>query len=338
MAAIEGVGSLLGRALLGRGLPLGLRLRAIHYLLTKNCSVFFAFFCQFLSALLSQSGIVFALKLCNVSSLLGVGVVSLRDLLASLLKHPVVLVVVVVPSLVHEILEDLAHVVIVGAFLKLEVAAVLQVLVEFLWKTAGQRLDCRGNLLVLDAVVLVVLGLALEALPREAALQEVDQNETNTFEVVSARLLDPQVGVDTCVASSTGERLVILVGDVLSGLGISVALSQPEVDDVDNVLLLAVADEEVVGLHIAVDKVVIVQKLEPLNHLVSKHQGGLNSELALAVVEQILETRPEEVHDHGVVVALYAEPVDGRNSGSSVENFVDLGFVEQLGKLCLDGL
>ena len=44
-------------------------------------------------------------------------------------------------------------------------------------------------------------------------------------------------------------------------------------------------------------------------HLVSEHEDGFETKLALAVVEEILKTRPEQVDNHDVVVALDAEPV-----------------------------
>jgi len=60
------------------------------------------------------------------------------NLLALLLEDPVVLVVVVMATLVHEVFEDLAHVVVVGPLLELEVTAVLQVDVHFLGDAPGQ--------------------------------------------------------------------------------------------------------------------------------------------------------------------------------------------------------
>ena len=44
-------------------------------------------------------------------------------------------------------------------------------------------------------------------------------------------------------------------------------------------------------------------------HLVGEHEDSFETKLALAVVEEILKTRPEQVDNHDVVVALDAEPV-----------------------------
>ena len=158
------------------------------------------------------------------------------------------------------------------------------------------------------------------------------------------------MSIDTCVPRSACKGLVIFVGDVLARLGVSVALSQAEVDHVDDVLLLAMANEEVVRLHVAMNKVVIVQELQSLDHLVSYHERCFHCELPLAEVEGILQTRSEQVHDHRVVISLDAEPVYARDARcslkvndassltSAVKYFVNLRLIEQLRELCLHRL
>ena len=43
--------------------------------------------------------------------------------------------------------------------------------------------------------------------------------------------------------------------------------------------------------------------------MVSKHEDSFETELAFAVIEEVLEAWPEQVDHHDVVVALDAEPV-----------------------------
>ena len=45
-------------------------------------------------------------------------------------------------------------------------------------------------------------------------------------------------------------------------------------------------------------------------HLISKHQDCLKGELALAIVEEIFQTRAQEINDHDIVVSLNTEPVN----------------------------
>ena len=101
---------------------------------------------------------------------------------------------------------------------------------------------------------------------------------------------------------------------MLSRLGIPVPLREAKIDYVNNILLFAVSDKEVIRFHVPVDKVIVVQELQPLNHLVRDHQRRLYREFSFAEVESVLQAWPEQVHDHGVVVAFDAKPVNSWNS------------------------
>lgn len=74
---------------------------------------------------------------------------------------------------------------------------------------------------------------------------------------------DAQMGVDRGVAGGAGEVLVFAVGDVLVRSCVAVLLGQAEVDNVNQVALLAEPHKEVVGLHVSVDEVLGVDVLDP---------------------------------------------------------------------------
>jgi hypothetical protein len=63
----------------------------------------------------------------------------------------------------------------------------------------------------------------------------------------------------------TRKRLAFPVGNVLLRLGVTVLLSHTEVDNVDNIGALGAwpADQEVVGLNVPVDQVLLVDGLHP---------------------------------------------------------------------------
>lgn len=122
-------------------------------------------------------------------------------------------------------------------------------------------------------------------MPWKSALHEVYQDEAHGLEVVSPGLFYAQMGVHAGVTGSARERLVVLVWDVLTSFGVSVPLGQTKINYIDYVLLFTVADQEIVRLHVSVDKVIIVKELESLDHLVREHQGSLHGEFSLAVVE-----------------------------------------------------
>ena len=146
-------------------------------------------------------------------------------------------------ALVHQVFENLAHVVVVWALLEFQISAVLQVGVKLLWKATSQRLDRCLDFFVLDSVILVILVFALEALPRQITSQEVNQNEADALKVVSATLLNAKVSVHTGITRSTSQRLVVLVRDVFARFRITISLCQAKVDHVHNVLLLSVANQ-----------------------------------------------------------------------------------------------
>lgn len=69
--------------------------------------------------------------------------------------------------------------------------------------------------------------------------------------------------VDAHVPRRSTQALPLSVGDVLLRLGVAVLLGHPKVDDVHNVggLGAGTSDEEVVGLDVAVDEVLLVDSL-----------------------------------------------------------------------------
>ena len=145
---------------------------------------------------------------------------------------------------------------------------------------------------------------------------------------------------------------------MLSSFWIAISLGEAEIDNINDVLFFAVAYQEVIGFHVPVNEVIIVQEFESLDHLVSDHERRLNCEFTLAEVERVFETRTEQVHDHRIVVALYPKPVNRWYSScndqktlanciksksihsclltASIQNLVDLGLIKQLWEFRLD--
>ena len=70
--------------------------------------------------------------------------------------------------------------------------------------------------------------------------------------------------------------------------------------------------------------------------LISQKKNGLEGELAVAEVEEVLERGTQEVDDHGIVVALLPVPTDKGHAYASCERLVDLGLILELRVLCLD--
>jgi len=61
-------------------------------------------------------------------------------------------------------------------------------LIEFFREASCEALDSGRDLLVLYSVILLILAFALETLPGKGPLDEVNQDKTDRFEIVSAGL------------------------------------------------------------------------------------------------------------------------------------------------------
>ena len=96
------------------------------------------------------------------------------------------------------------------------------------------------------------------------------------------------MGVDRSITGSTRQVLVLSVWDVEMGLWVTVLLGQTEIDHVDLVATLSNAHEEVVGLDITVDERLGVDVLDTRDELIGEEQDGLQGELPVAEVEQVL--------------------------------------------------
>eukprot|EP00445_Apocalathium_hangoei_P061646 CAMPEP_0204094030 /NCGR_PEP_ID=MMETSP0360-20130528/190721_1 /ASSEMBLY_ACC=CAM_ASM_000342 /TAXON_ID=268821 /ORGANISM="Scrippsiella Hangoei, Strain SHTV-5" /LENGTH=312 /DNA_ID=CAMNT_0051043337 /DNA_START=633 /DNA_END=1567 /DNA_ORIENTATION=- len=246
--------------------------------------------------------------------------------------------VVLVALAEEQVLEQPAQVGVVGAVLEAQAAAVVQVRDELRREVLAQGLDGCRHLLLHDLLVLLRLRVRLEPLPGQAAAVEVHQHVPDSLQVVTPTLLDTQVCVHTRVARRTSQALALPVGDVLLRLRVTVLLGQAKVDYVDLVGLLAQADQKVVRLDIAVDEVLGMHVLHAVDHLICKHEGRLQAELAIAEAEEILQGRAQQVDDHHVVVALHAVPMDVGDADATCKNLVQLGLIQELRMPGLDGL
>ena len=279
------------------------------------------------------------------------GVDNHSGILLVLVDGPVEDVVVLEALTDEEITEDLAEIRVVGLVIEAERAGVVEVNGKLVGEAAAENLGWGGHLLLHDAIVLLLLGGSLEALPGKGAAAEVEHDVAKRLHVITARLFcdvstqgcgvirtDAQMGVDGGITGSTSQVLVLTVWDVEVSLGVAVLLGQAKVDHVDLVAALADAHEEVVGLDVTVDEGLGMDVFDAGDKLIGEEKHRLERELAVAEVEQILQAGAEEVEDHGIVVALGAEPADERDTDASGQRLVDTGLIFELGVLGLDAL
>jgi len=128
----------------------------------------------------------------------------------------------------------------------------------------GQILNACNSLFNLDLLILFLLTLSWEPLPREPAPNEVHQHDANLLQVVPPCLFNTQVGIETRIPCRTRERLAIFERNVSARLWVFVTLSQAEVYEVENVLVLARTYEEVVGFDVSVEEAIGVNVFNAL--------------------------------------------------------------------------
>ena len=118
--------------------------------------------------------------------------------------------------LLHATLEQPDDVSVVWILSEAQTSAVVHELFEFFWLVATEIFNGRFLLLFLDIGILFGLRPTRESLPRQRALQEVEDDMTNGFEVIPSGLLVPQMGVERGVTCSTSQVLTVTEWDVLA--------------------------------------------------------------------------------------------------------------------------
>lgn len=72
------------------------------------------------------------------------------------------------------------------------------------------------------------------------------------------------------------------------------------------------------------------------HQLVSKEQNSLETELAVAEVEEVLKRGAKQVENHGIVVTFCAVPANERDTNATGKSLVNFGLILELRVLGLD--
>lgn len=118
-------------------------------------------------------------------------------------------------------------------------------------------------LLLAKFLVLLLVSSSPEALPWKIASEEIYENVTQSFQVVSARLLASNMSLDIHVTRRTSIRLAFPVRDVLFRLGVTMLLSHTKIHNVNRIgaLRAGLASKEIFRLDVAVDKILLMDGL-----------------------------------------------------------------------------
>lgn len=100
-------------------------------------------------------------------------------------------------------------------------------------------------------------------------------------------------------------------------------------------LLLPDADQKVVWFDIPVEEAALMDELDSLEHLNSKHKDSLEAKLAPTILVKVLKRRPKQIHDEHIEVSNLAVIVHLRHADSPIKDLVQLGLVVELWELRL---
>ena len=177
--------------------------------------------------------------------------------------HPIVLAILNTTCILQRLREEFSQIIIVRRVLEPEVPHICEVLNKLIRETLAEFLNGSRLLLLANLLVLLLVRSSFETLPWQATSKEVHKHMTQSLQVISPGLFPAKMGVNAHVPSSSRERFTLPVRNVLLGLGVTVLLCHAEIDDVDDVGGFGArpANEEIVGLDIAIDQVLLVNGL-----------------------------------------------------------------------------
>lgn len=166
--------------------------------------------------------------------------------------------------------KEVAQVIVVRGVLEAKIPHIGQVCVELRWEALAQFRNWGGLLLLANLFVLLLISGCLQSLPWQTAPQKVHKYMAKCLQIIASGLLPTKMGVNAHISCCSGERFPLPVWDVLLRFGVSVLLRHSKVHDVNyffaGVLLAGsvaqLSDQEVIGLNIAVDKVLLVDCLD----------------------------------------------------------------------------
>lgn len=219
-------------------------------------------------------------------------------------RTPIVLVISLIPLLHKKVTKQLPQLVVFGLLLKTKISNDSQVFFK-LFRTTLTKLVNRHLLLNLtNLLVFVVLVVTLMTLPRKTTPQTIKRHITDTLHIVTTSLLLTVMSMNRSVSRSPSQTLPLLVGNVLTVLQ-NKRLGQPEVQQVQLMLVLTNADAEVVRLNVPVQKVTLVEVLDQRNHLINEQKNRLQTKSFVVFAQQGLQRVPHQIHHEVVEIILH---------------------------------
>ena len=216
-------------------------------------------------------------------------------------------------------------VVVVWLFFKLEIFAVFHVLSKLWWLSSTKFIQGRLDFLFLDGCIFFIFVPSWETLPWQLTSNEVEENVPNSLKIVPSALLFSLVSGHRRIPSCTCKVLSLLIGNVLA-VRIFVTFGQAEIDNVNIITILVIStDKEIIRLDVTVNQFLLMYFLDPSDNLDSYQATGLKVKSLLALLEKILQTWSEKIHNHHVKLVFLIRLVS-----ADIVQLWDVSFASQL--------
>jgi hypothetical protein len=169
--------------------------------------------------------------------------------------------------LFHFFLEHTDDVAIVGFLSETQTSAVVHELLIDLRLILAKIFNRNFFLFLFNVGIFLSLRSSWKALPWQRALQEIKQNMTNGFKIISSGLLVSNMSVYGGISSGSCQVLAISERNVLS-VRRFIAFCKTEIDNINCIFsLFSATDHKIVWFNVSVNNSLLVDNFNSFDHL-----------------------------------------------------------------------
>ena len=122
-----------------------------------------------------------------------------------------------------------------------------------------------------DLLIFLFFSFSRKTLPRQLASDEIHQDNSNLLQIISPCLLNTQVGIQTCISSSSSQRFIVFKTYMSACFRIFISFRKSEIYNVYHMLLLLCSYQKIIWFYISMQEPVLVYEFDSLKHLYCQH-------------------------------------------------------------------
>ena len=153
---------------------------------------------------------------------------------------------------------------IVRFLIKLQLSCIAEKLSKFFRVTLSQILNAGHSFFYLDLFIFFFFGLCWETLPGQTSSYKVHQYDPNLLQIISSRLFNTQMCIQTCIACSPCQRLVIFKRDMSSSFWILISFGKSKVNQIQYMLIFPCTNQEIIWFDISMKEAILMHEFYSL--------------------------------------------------------------------------